>query len=65
VTLEGGDAAFSVGDDTTEVGAGQIAVAPAGVPHEFVDSGDGPLRQVDVHPSGRIQQVDIPEAEGA
>ena len=60
VTLEG-NATFTVGDETIEVSAGQIVVAPAGVPHKFVNSGSGPLRQVDIHPSGRIQQVNIPE----
>jgi mannose-6-phosphate isomerase-like protein (cupin superfamily) len=60
VTLEG-EATFTVGDATIEVSAGQIVVAPASVPHKFVNSGSGPLRQVDIHPSGRIQQVNIPE----
>jgi mannose-6-phosphate isomerase-like protein (cupin superfamily) len=60
VTLEG-EATFTVGDDTIEVSAGQIVVAPAGVPHKFVNSGSGPLRQVDIHPSGRIRQANIPE----
>ncbi len=60
VTLEG-EATFTVGDATIEASAGQIVVAPAGVPHKFVNSGTGPLRQVDIHPSGRIQQIDIPE----
>ena len=60
VTLEG-NATFTVGDKTIEVGAGQIVVAPADVSHKFVNSGTGPLRQVDIHPSGRIQQVNIPE----
>jgi mannose-6-phosphate isomerase-like protein (cupin superfamily) len=60
ITLEG-NATFTVGDDTIEVSAGQIVVAPADVPHKFVNSGNGPLRQVDIHPSGRIQQVNIPE----
>ncbi len=64
VTLEG-EATFTVGDDTIEVSAGQIVVAPAGVPHKFVNSGSGQLRQVDIHPSGRIQQVNIPEDESA
>jgi mannose-6-phosphate isomerase-like protein (cupin superfamily) len=36
-------------------------VAPAGVPHKFVNSGSGPLRQVDIHPSGRIRQENILE----
>jgi mannose-6-phosphate isomerase-like protein (cupin superfamily) len=64
VTLEG-EATFTVGDDTIEVSAGQIVIVPAGVPHKFVNSGNGTLRQVDIHPSGRIQQVDIPEDESA
>ncbi len=59
VTLEG-EATFTVDDDTIEVSAGQIVIAPAGVPHKFVNSGSGPLRQVDIHPSGRIQQTNIP-----
>lgn len=58
LTLEG-EATFTVGDATIEVGAGQIVVAPAGVPHKFVNSGTGPLRQVDIHPSGRIRQENI------
>ena len=60
VTLEG-EATFTVGEDTIEVSAGQIVVAPAGVPHKFANSGTGTLRQVDIHPSGRIQQTDIQE----
>ena len=43
-----------------EVTGRQIMVAPAGVPHKFVNSGQGPLRQVDIHASGRIRQVDFP-----
>jgi quercetin dioxygenase-like cupin family protein len=60
VTLEG-EATVTVGDATIEVSAGQVVVAPAGVPHKFVNSGSGPLRQVDIHPSGRIRQVNIPK----
>jgi mannose-6-phosphate isomerase-like protein (cupin superfamily) len=60
LTLEG-ESTFTVGDATIEAVAGQIVVAPAGVPHKFVNSGSGPLRQVDIHPSGRIQQTNIPE----
>ena len=59
VTLEG-QATSTVGEETIEVSAGQIVVAPAGVPHKFVNSGTGPLRQVDIHPSGRIRQDNIP-----
>ena len=59
VTLEG-EATFTVGEDTIEVGAGQVVVAPAGVPHRFVNTGTGPLRQVDIHPRGHIRQDNIP-----
>ena len=34
-----------------EVRGGEVVVAPAGVAHRFVNSGDGPLRQVDIHVS--------------
>lgn len=60
ITLEG-EATFTVGDATIEAKAGQIVVAPANVPHKFTNSGTGLLRQVDIHPSSRIQQTDIPE----
>jgi len=59
--VQEGDATFTVGDETIEVTGGQIVVVPAGVPHKFVNSGTGPLRQVDIHPSERIRQVDLPE----
>ena len=62
ITLEG-EATFTVGDATIEARAGQIVVAPANVPHKFTNTGTGPLRQVDIHPSSRIQQTDIPENE--
>ena len=59
--VQEGDATFTVGDTTMEVSGGQIVVVPAGVPHKFIKSGSGPLRQVDIHPSGRIRRVDILE----
>ena len=62
ITLEG-EATFTVGGATIVASAGQIVVAPAGVPHKFVNSGTATLRQVDIHPSGRIEQTDIPENE--
>jgi mannose-6-phosphate isomerase-like protein (cupin superfamily) len=54
VSIEG-EALFTVGDETMLVRAGQIAVAPANVPHKFFSVGDGPLRQVDIHCSPRFQ----------
>ena len=49
-----GSAIYTVGDATLEVTAGQIVVAPANVPHTFVNSGDGPLRQTDIHANDRF-----------
>ena len=49
--VQEGRATYTVGSDVVEVVAGQIVVAPAGVPHKFVNSGDVPLRQVDIHVS--------------
>ena len=53
VVLEG-QATFTAGEEVIEAVGGQIVVVPAGVPHTFVNSGTGPLRQVDIHPSGRF-----------
>ena len=60
ITLEG-EATFTVGEATIEAKAGHIVVAPANVPHKFVNSGTGLLRQVDIHPSSHIQQVNMPD----
>ena len=49
-----GVAAFTVGDAAYEVTAGQIVVAPADVPHAFVNTGAGSLRQTDIHCSDRF-----------
>jgi mannose-6-phosphate isomerase-like protein (cupin superfamily) len=47
--VQEGQATYTVGSATIEVQAGQIVVAPPGVPHKFINSGTGPLRQVDIH----------------
>lgn len=49
--IQEGEATFTVGDERQVVGAGNIVVVPAGLPHAFVNSGDGPLRQLDIHVS--------------
>lgn len=55
--VQEGQATFTVGDDTIEARAGDIVVAPANVPHAFVNSGTGFLRSVNIHP--------VPEMETA
>ena len=51
--VQEGTATMTAGDRTIEVSAGDIVVVPAGQPHAFVNSGTGPLRQIDIHLSPR------------
>ena len=46
-----GQATYTIGDTQLLVTAGQIVLVPAGMPHKFVNSGTGPLRQTSIHPS--------------
>ncbi len=62
IVVQEGRASFTVGGATIEATGGQIVVVPAGIPHKFVNSGTGPLRQVDIHPSGRMTQTDLLES---
>lgn len=52
--VQHGEATFTVGEAVIQAGAGDILIAPAGVPHKFINSGDGPLRQLDIHLSDRF-----------
>jgi mannose-6-phosphate isomerase-like protein (cupin superfamily) len=52
--VEEGEATMTVGDKERVVKGGEIAIVPAGQPHRFVNSGDGPLRQIDIHLSPRF-----------
>ena len=52
--IQEGTATFTAGDDVIEARGGQVVVVPAGVPHKFVNSGAGRLRQVDIHASERF-----------
>ena len=54
VVLEG-EATFTLGEEQRIVRAGEIVVAPAGVPHRFVNSGQGRLLQVDIHEHPRFE----------
>jgi len=48
IVLEG-EATFTVGDEVIVAHPGDIVVGPANVPHRFVNSGPGVLRQIDIH----------------
>lgn len=47
--IQEGHVTFTVGSTTVEAQAGQIVIAPPDVPHKFFNSGEGPLRQIDIH----------------
>jgi mannose-6-phosphate isomerase-like protein (cupin superfamily) len=49
-----GTATFTDGVSFREVGPGEIAIVDPNQPHGFVNSGDGQLRQIDVHLSPRF-----------
>jgi mannose-6-phosphate isomerase-like protein (cupin superfamily) len=53
--IEEGAATFTIGDETVEARAGDIVVAPADVPHSFVNSGSAVLRSVNIHPVPEMQ----------
>ena len=52
--IQEGVATYTIGATTLEARAGQILIAPADTPHAFVNSGEGKLRQVDIHLSKRF-----------
>ena len=49
--VQEGSATFTAGDDVIEATDEQVVVVPAGVAHNFVNSGAGRLRQIDIHAS--------------
>jgi len=52
--VQEGHLTFTVGDETVEATGGQIVLAPADVPHNFVNSGAGQARHIDIHTSRRM-----------
>jgi quercetin dioxygenase-like cupin family protein len=55
--VQEGEATFTVGDDQIEARAGEIVVAPADIPHGFVNSGSSVLRSVNIHPVPEMETV--------
>ena len=49
--VQEGEGLFTAGDAERTVRAGELVAVPPGTPHRFVNSGDGPLRMITVHPS--------------
>ena len=57
--IQEGRATATVGDETVEVGAGDIVLIPAGEPHAFTNTGESNLRQIDIHASPRFIQTNL------
>jgi mannose-6-phosphate isomerase-like protein (cupin superfamily) len=53
IVLEG-QAQFTIGSETIEAHAGQVLIVQPRIPHKFVNSGTGRLRQIDIHASDRF-----------
>jgi mannose-6-phosphate isomerase-like protein (cupin superfamily) len=49
--VQEGEGLFVAGEEERRAGAGDIVVVPPDTPHRFVNCGDGPLRQIDIHVS--------------
>ncbi|HEY1454906.1 MAG TPA: cupin domain-containing protein [Candidatus Dormibacteraeota bacterium] len=52
--VQEGRATYTIGDTTVEIEAPRVVVVGPAVPHAFTNSGDGHLKQVDIHVSPRI-----------
>jgi mannose-6-phosphate isomerase-like protein (cupin superfamily) len=49
-----GRATLDDGAETRDVEAGDVIIIPAGQPHAFINTGSGPLRQIDIHATSRF-----------
>jgi mannose-6-phosphate isomerase-like protein (cupin superfamily) len=52
-----GTGTFIAGDEERVASAGEIVIVPPETPHRFLNSGDGPLRMITIHPSARFATV--------
>jgi mannose-6-phosphate isomerase-like protein (cupin superfamily) len=52
-----GRSKWAVGGEERYATAGDVLVVRAGEPHKFVDCGDGPLRQIDIHLNPAFETV--------
>jgi len=54
-----GQATFTIAGQTLDAVEGDVLLAPANTPHKFVNSGEGRLRSINIHPSGKIIQQNL------
>ena len=52
--MQEGEAIVTAGDEQRKVGPGDIVIIPPNTPHSFVNSGEGNLRQLDIHLNARF-----------
>jgi mannose-6-phosphate isomerase-like protein (cupin superfamily) len=52
--VQEGRATFTVDGTTIDAEAGQVVVVQPGEAHKFVNTGDGTLKQIDIHASERF-----------
>ncbi|MBX9451043.1 MAG: cupin domain-containing protein [Mesorhizobium sp.] len=57
--VQKGRARFFVGDQTIDAEAGDTVMAPAAVPHKFINLGPGRLQTLDIHLSPRWIQTNL------
>jgi quercetin dioxygenase-like cupin family protein len=64
IVLEG-EATVDVGAERVIAHGGQVVVAPAGVPHRFVNTGATNLRQIDLHLRAHTLTEWLPDHDAA
>jgi quercetin dioxygenase-like cupin family protein len=47
--IQEGQGRYTVSATTRDAGARQVVLVPPQTPHQFVNAGPGPLRQIDIH----------------
>ncbi|WP_417770479.1 cupin domain-containing protein [Stappia sp.] len=57
--VQRGEVEFTVGEERIRAATGDIVVAPANVPHRFLNVGSDRLEIVCIHPSQTILQQDL------
>lgn len=63
VIVQEGRSRFVFGDEIEEAGPGDILVVKAGIPHGFINAGDGILKQTDIHVNPVFEQENLEPTE--
>ncbi|MAM60809.1 cupin domain-containing protein [Maritimibacter sp. UBA3975] len=63
--VKSGRALFTIGNESFEAAEGDVAMAPANVPHKFKNLGPGPLYTMDIHLNDEWIQTDLHDPDVA